>query len=777
LFFNGDKTLYIRHDYYRTLGELFADAYSKQLSEWCEKHKIVFTGHYLGENDLWSQVQTAGDIMLQYMYQQQPGIDILTESISEVATVKQCSSVAHQFGRKFVLSELYGCTGWEFSFEGQKYVGDWQYALGVNLRCQHLALYTLRGCRKRDYPPSFNYQANWWEQNNVVEDYFARLSLMLSTGEPVREILVIHPISTAWCYHDPRGGSFTPELELYENSYQSVLRHLLAAHYDYDLGDEIIIEHHGKVYKKTFYVGCAGYKLIILPPMVTLLKNTINLMLKFVNNGGKIIAVKPIPELVEGRKSDENSKLLRQLFSHKNVTIIDDIKSLSRNVENILERRVSVVDFISGNEIPSILYQERKVEEDSEKYRIIFFANTDREKSYNTVIRIKGKKSNIVEKYDLLRGKYEPIPTQFHNGYIEIKTQFLPVSSSLFIVIEEPAKRITIATPPKYKEIKTLYLGPMYKFSRTTLNTLPLDFCRYKMMGKNASSSWSREMPIWQAQREIRDKLGLRQIFMNGGVQRWLWVNKPVSMKDKNEIELEIKFKVKEKPLTPLYLIIEGAKQFTIFLNNNVIDNEPEGWFIDRSFGKVKLPTDQILIGENTIVLKCNYRNDMELEECYIAGDFAVDHRTKEIVSEQQMLRIGSWVLQGYPFYGGNIIYETDVRLNFTENDRIYFILGEAKATTASVVVNDSDEISIPWRSANMVDITSFVRNNASNKIKIIIYGSLKNLLGPLHDIRYKTLWTGCGEFRTEGDLFSKEYILFPWGLMKPCEIKILRKE
>ena len=86
-----------------------------------------------------------------------------------------------------MLSETYGCSSWEFTFEGQKWVGDWQYVLGVNLRCQHLALYTLRGCRKRDYPPAFNYNTTWWKYNGVVEDYFARVGRVLTEGEAVRD--------------------------------------------------------------------------------------------------------------------------------------------------------------------------------------------------------------------------------------------------------------------------------------------------------------------------------------------------------------------------------------------------------------------------------------------------------------------------------------------------------------------------------------------------------------------------------------------------------------
>ena len=87
-----------------------------------------------------------------YEHMQAPGMDLLTERWRIYDTAKQVSSVARQFGRKWRLTETYGCTGWDFPFAGHKALGDWQTALGINLRCQHLYWYTMKGEAKRDYP-------------------------------------------------------------------------------------------------------------------------------------------------------------------------------------------------------------------------------------------------------------------------------------------------------------------------------------------------------------------------------------------------------------------------------------------------------------------------------------------------------------------------------------------------------------------------------------------------------------------------------------------------
>lgn len=52
---------------------------------------------------------------------------------------------------------------------------------------------TIVGARKYDYPPVFTRLSPWWEDYKVLNDYFARLSLVLSQGEQMNDILVLEP--------------------------------------------------------------------------------------------------------------------------------------------------------------------------------------------------------------------------------------------------------------------------------------------------------------------------------------------------------------------------------------------------------------------------------------------------------------------------------------------------------------------------------------------------------------------------------------------------------
>jgi len=65
-------------------------------------------------------------------------------------------------------------------FAGHKALGDWQAALGINLRCPHLAWYTMEAEAKRDYPAAISWQSPWWQAYPKVEDYFARINAATS---------------------------------------------------------------------------------------------------------------------------------------------------------------------------------------------------------------------------------------------------------------------------------------------------------------------------------------------------------------------------------------------------------------------------------------------------------------------------------------------------------------------------------------------------------------------------------------------------------------------
>jgi len=762
IFFNGKFSVKTRHDYWRTVTELFSESYTKQLYEWCDKNGLAFTGHFLWENNLGIATRVCGAIMPNYRYQHIPGIDMLNNQTGEYITVKQCTSVANQYGRKHVITETYGCTGWDFDFEGQKWIGDFQFVMGVNIRCQHLALYSLRGCRKRDYPPSFNYNTTWWKYNKVIDDYFSRLSVVLTEGEPVRDILVIHPSATAWCmlgtnpYGLPKRGNDRdmPQVKEYGDRFNLLLKYLMGCHNDFDLGDELIMEETGSVRNGKLYVNKKGYKLVIIPPVKTLLESTVNLLKSFLKEGGKVIALEPVPAMISGELSDE----IDGIYSSENMFIVSDFTGLKSMIRKLNPSLVDIRDGF-GEDIHSILYMLR----DAGDFWVLFTVNNDREKGYKASITLHSP--GTVREWTPLDGKAKTPRYTVVNGKTVIDAYFGPADSHLYIINKSVEEQPDNRAKTTYKMQISGFSGTSCLFTRTMPNSLVLDRCRCRIEGEE----WSEIMDVWAAQKEIRERLGMRQVHLNDSIpQRYTWIYEP-HPGDGTKVFFKFAFDVKDLPKNRLELVVENPGWFDISLNGLAQKAEPAGWFIDKALRRI--PLSGVTEGKNTLLLSCEYKNFMEIEDCYIIGDFALD-AGRAIVKEPDKLTIGDWTLQGYMHYAGSMVYHFDYSYSkgkFPGTDKIVLELGDFSAVNVEIRINGKTTGFVPWKAASQVDITDAVIEGR-NHVEIEVMGSPRNFFGPFHQT-IKTDTVNSGSFRTQHSEYTPDYMIKPYGLFEPVRI------
>jgi hypothetical protein len=198
----------VRHDYYALLLEMFEERWSKPWNAYTEQENLKWTGHYWEHG--WPDPKHGGDNMAMYAHHQYPGIDMLfnterrADQFGNIRAVKELSSVVNQLDKERALSETYGGSGWELTFDDMKRQGDWEYVLGVNFLNQHLSHMTLKGARKRDYPQSMSYHTPWWENYKPLNAYFHRLSFAMSAGKQINKILILEPTSTSWMLHAPK---------------------------------------------------------------------------------------------------------------------------------------------------------------------------------------------------------------------------------------------------------------------------------------------------------------------------------------------------------------------------------------------------------------------------------------------------------------------------------------------------------------------------------------------------------------------------------------------
>ena len=772
LFFDGQHSAMIRHDYWRTLSELFGERYMKQLYDWCQEQGLSLTGHMLYENDLGYNIRVCGAAMPQYRFLHCPGIDILGEQSREYLTVRQCTSVANQYGRQSVISETYGCTGWEFDFEGQKWLGDWQFVLGVTRRCQHMMLYSIAGCRKRDYPPVFNYQSSWWRYNRQMEDYFGRLSTCTTAGRPVRDILVLHPISSLWtkcaCAPDEdlsrvdmnTGWSdrHITQLNVEGDAYNRLAELLVRAHRDFDFGDETILAERGSAAGGVLTVGEAAYTTVIVPRVCSLFSSTLKLLEEYLRGGGQLIWVGDLPQMTEGRP-DGRAKQLCQTYS---VHRVHTDEELPKVLERLCPRRFSISDGM-GAEARDILAMLRQVGED----HLLFAVNHDRNQSHWLTFSFPF--SCQVTAYDPWTNAFYPLPTQDCGEGILFSDTLEASYSKIYFLRSGPSAHSTPCQPPyahpHRSEALFAVLGPSAPFTRTMANALVLDRCSYSL----SDSSFSPQMEIWRAQKEIRGALGMQQIYYNGAPMRYLWVDRE-RKKAGIPFELQLTFTVRELPQGVCQLAMECPEGLEI-LCNGLPCQEDGGWYVDKAIRTLALPS--LVPGENLIQIRGGYRGHLELEDLFLLGNFGVN-MDREIIREPRVLHFGDWCLQGYPYYPGDMIYHFTAPAYHSGDGKILLTLGEYSAALSQITVNGQDAGCLFGRGYNKLDITHLLKEE-ENSIDIRLVGTPRNLFGPFHQT-----YTGCtriswADFRTEGILYTPDYVLKPYGLLE--QIKLIRNE
>ncbi len=733
LFYHVGDYQKVRHDYYWLITDRFVEAFSKQLYQWCEEAGLVLTGHYNAEDTLQSQISSIGAAMPHYEFQQLPGIDLLRRDLSTIATCKQVSSVAHQMGGRRVLSETFGASGWDHSLEEEKWKVDWQCVLGVDLLCQHLSLYSLKGERKRDYPPSIHYQQPWWKYHKLIGDYEGRLCYMLTRGRYQADVLVLHPIGSAWAVYDASDNAKCATLN---KQFEEVLQGLCELHYDFDLGDETILARHGKVQKGKLRVGSMSYSVVVMPPSLTWRESTVALLERFVEAGGKVIAIRSLPTMVEASRSRRVLALLR----HVGVTVIGLRKqSLARALRKHLAPDVKM----TGPEgLKEVYYQHRRLP----SKHIFFFANTGFEHPCRGRIALKAR--GRIEKWNLETGEITLVSSKRDREYSVVEAEFSPAGSLLLVVDEKRAPAQVRVS--KLRKRRSLTLARSWQVASSDPNALTIDHCRYRI----GRGRWSSSLYVL----DVQDKLVAR-----GG-----------SFNFSGQYTFKTRF---EKTIpSDIKLVLETPEKYAISVNGTKVTYKDVGWWRDREFKLLDI-AHLVKEGLNTIELQGRFkrpikpntkifqRGGVEVESCYVIGDFAVTEVSPNqfiITDPMEEVSSGDLVQEGFPFFAGTLKLQQEINWQKRKGERVFLELEEMKTTVVEVSVNGKQAGTILWHPIR-VDVTKLLVNG-TNTIELALTNSCRNLLGPHHHTGQPLAWTGPGEFRRQPH-WTDSYSLVPFGM------------
>ncbi len=186
-----------------------------------------------------------------------------------------------------------------------------------------------------------------------------RLHRFLSIGIPRRAILILSPIHSLWTKPDPKTWNWMT------SAWGWLCQTVWELGYDFDIASETELV--GAEIDKTSRALClkgAPYPVILLPVCLSLQEATVDRLTQFVKGRGKLIAVEPVPYLLNGKIGIEPYPLERLLYRWRTSILRGTECEKTAQLKRLLGRRIkpAIQVYIKPDNSPTnqIIIQHRQ---------------------------------------------------------------------------------------------------------------------------------------------------------------------------------------------------------------------------------------------------------------------------------------------------------------------------------------------------------------------------------------------------------------------------------
>jgi len=375
-----EGSIKFRTQYYGLAGRMMDEGYYARLGRWCREHGLILTGHLGMEERITQVAVNHGGLCGHLSEMQMPGMDALNvgEGISGGLgnmeapnfAAKMASSVALAAGARRVLSETGGGAGWQMTLWEYKRMCDWLFAAGVNFINPHHSLLSIKGLRKRDFPPSHFFPEPWFEYYGEFSRYVSRVCRWLSEGERWSEFAVLIPSSSFQAQSRGRGRK-TEELEQLSAQIEELSRIFMQSQREFDyLFEESLSAGKAKVEQGRINFAGQSYAALIVPCAKVLHQDALSLIEALLAQAGKVFFLGPLPQY--DQDGNDLSGWRQRVAGHKDrVRVYPDPGTAPADVAESLARTESARLRLAPGLSAGIVMQSRKIRGDE----IYFLAN------------------------------------------------------------------------------------------------------------------------------------------------------------------------------------------------------------------------------------------------------------------------------------------------------------------------------------------------------------------------------------------------------------------
>ena len=468
--------------------------YGRQ-SEWCAKHGVFSSGHFLEHaNDHYSPVLAGGNVLQQMKYVEVPGVDLVCrqyypnqrESAKHQVYFgqmpKYASSTAHVYNRHNGMNwcEIFGAYGQDITYPQMKWLCDWHQYQGCYYLIPHS--FNPKSPEDRDCPPYFfngGYEARY-PLFRVWTDYNNRCALLLSNGEHVCRIAQCVP---GISYHV--GKTIRPEMFAFAIQDAQLDSDWMG----YDVVETARIEKNprtGRVSLRTEN-GKEHYDILTLPATEYVPFAVLEKALAFAKAGGVVVGygVKPSNTPTRGKTAADAQKAVAEIFAQPTALFLEGepdgaalraalAKSYPGGTQPFALREF---DFVGLSAEDGRMLAVNHYEKDG--MVVLFLANQDHQRRRDLAVRAKWP-TERAELWDAMQGTVEKPAVE--NGLVKVA---LEPSASAFLVWPSVAAGATLpkrierpegtVVPLAVKETVTPMEAPDPRTEEEKIDTKPLE--------------------------------------------------------------------------------------------------------------------------------------------------------------------------------------------------------------------------------------------------------------------------------------------------------------
>jgi hypothetical protein len=308
----GPKTAAIRHDWGRTLTELFTGNFVTPLENWARAHHTLLRAQLYG-------IPPA--VLSNYRLIDLPEGEGAHWKV--FAPTRWASSASHLYGRPVTSSETWT---WLHSpaFRATpldvKAEADVHFLEGINQFVGHGWPYSPEAAGEpgwRFYAAAvLNAHNPWWLVMPDLSLYLQRISFLLRQGRPANDVALYVPTDDAWAHFSPGEASVSETVARLLGP--RLIANILDAGYGFDFIDDDAISRLAEVKDRALEVN-GRYSIVILPNVERIPVTTLQKLAAFARDGVAVVATRRAPSLAPGLMNAESetqriAALSQQLF-------------------------------------------------------------------------------------------------------------------------------------------------------------------------------------------------------------------------------------------------------------------------------------------------------------------------------------------------------------------------------------------------------------------------------------------------------------------------------